>query len=129
MHEYVHCILMATADVKKLRTATSRQIRALQTRYGFTQPDIGRLSGYAPRSIANWLGGSKVTQPARQKFTELDRLLSALESLVKNPGEVAAWLDEPNKAFDGSTPLQVIERGEGDRLWHMIYFLESGQPG
>jgi transcriptional regulator with XRE-family HTH domain len=123
------CVHGSANDIKKLRTATSRQIRALQTRYRFTQPEIGRLSGYAPRSIANWLAGSKVTQPARQKFTELDRLLSALESLVKDPGELAAWLDEPNKTFNGSTPLQVIERGEGDHLWHMIYFLESGQPG
>ncbi|MCP5535094.1 MAG: DUF2384 domain-containing protein [Akkermansiaceae bacterium] len=105
------------------------KIRALQDRYGFTQPEIGRLSGYAPRSIANWLGGKKVAPPARQKFTELDRLLSALETLVQEASEVADWLDEPNKAFEGSTPMQVIERGESDRIWRMIYFLESGEPG
>ncbi len=120
---------MATVKTQMPQTATSRNIRTLQTRYGFTQPDIGRLSGYAPRSIANWISGKKVTQPARQKFTELDRLLSALEALVQDPAEVASWLDEPNKAFDGSTPMQVIERGETDRLWRMIYFIESGQPG
>jgi hypothetical protein len=38
-------------------------------------------------------------------------------------------MQEPNPAFDGSTPLQVIERGESDRLWKMIYALESGDPG
>jgi hypothetical protein len=32
-------------------------------------------------------------------------------------------------AFDGSTPLQVIERGETDRIWRMIYELEFGEPG
>jgi hypothetical protein len=41
---------------------------------------------------------------------------------------VTAWLETPNEAFDGSTPLQVIERGESDRLWRMIYFLRSGEP-
>lgn len=120
---------MATIKENKPRTATSMKIRALQDRYGFTQPEIGRLSGYAPRSIANWLGGKKVAPPARQKFTELDRLLSALETLVQEASEVADWLDEPNKAFEGSTPMQVIERGESDRIWRMIYFLESGEPG
>jgi len=29
---------------------------------------------------------------------------------------------------DGSTPLQVIERGETDRIWRMVYELESGEP-
>jgi hypothetical protein len=33
-----------------------------------------------------------------------------------------------NPAFDGSTPLQVIERGETDRIWRMVYELESGEP-
>jgi len=27
-----------------------------------------------------------------------------------------------------STPLQVIERGETDRIWRMVYELESGEP-
>jgi hypothetical protein len=25
-------------------------------------------------------------------------------------------------------PLEVIDRGEGDRIWSMIYFLRSGVP-
>jgi hypothetical protein len=37
-----------------------------------------------------------------------------------------AWLATPNEAFDGLKPLEVIERGEIDRLWNMIFHLESG---
>jgi hypothetical protein len=29
----------------------------------------------------------------------------------------------------GSTPLQVIERGESDRLWRMIWALRIGNSG
>ena len=43
--------------------------------------------------------------------------------------DVGRWLKQPNPAFDGSTPLQVVERGEMDRIWRMLYDLESGQPG
>ncbi len=43
--------------------------------------------------------------------------------------EIPGWLQQPNPAFDGFTPLQLFERGESDRLWRMIYELESGQPG
>jgi len=39
------------------------------------------------------------------------------------------FVHNPNQAFDGSTPLQVVERGELDRIWRMLYDLESDQPG
>lgn len=50
-------------------------------------------------------------------------------SRVVAPTQLSRWLKQPNSAFDGSTPLQVIERGEADRIWLMLYDLESGQPG
>jgi hypothetical protein len=36
---------------------------------------------------------------------------------------------EPKPAFDGSTPVQVIERGQPDRIWRMLYYAEPGKPG
>lgn len=47
---------------------------------------------------------------------------------VMEEGKLDHWLKEPNTAFDGSTPLQVIERGESDRLWRMIYQVQTGEP-
>ncbi|MDD5261768.1 MAG: DUF2384 domain-containing protein [Methylacidiphilales bacterium] len=60
-------------------------------------------------------------------MTELERLFDALSKLV-DAKNIGAWLNRSNPAFEGSTPLQIIERGESDRLWRMIYQLESGQP-
>ena len=48
---------------------------------------------------------------------------------VVEPACVDQWLSTPNPAFAGLSPLELIERGESDRLWRMIYELESGQPG
>jgi hypothetical protein len=45
------------------------------------------------------------------------------------PNDVGRWLKEPNPALDGSSPMQVIERGQTDRNWRLLYFLESGEPG
>lgn len=55
-------------------------------------------------------------------------LYQALERFLK-PAQVGQWLKSPNPAFDGSTPLQLVERGEVDRIWRMLFDLESGQPG
>lgn len=107
----------------------SAAISRFQKDFGLTQPLVVRLCGYSPRSVASWSKGVKATEPARRKFTELVRLFDALADLMDDPKQVAGWLQDPNSAFDGSTALQVIERGETDRLWRMIYALESGEPG
>ncbi len=60
--------------------------------------------------------------------SEKDRLLDGL-ARVMEPTQVGRWLKAPNPAFDGSTPLQVVERGELDRVWRMLFDVESGQPG
>lgn len=107
----------------------STVINRFQKDFGLTQPVVVRLTGYSPRSVASWSKGVKATEPARRKFTELVRLFDALADLMDDPKQVSVWLQDPNPAFDGSTPVQVIERGETDRLWRMIYALESGEPG
>jgi hypothetical protein len=60
-------------------------------------------------------------------LTELQRLTNALAEVMKKES-LGNWLQTPNEAFDGLKPLEVIDRGEGDRLWSMIYFLRSGVP-
>ena len=62
------------------------------------------------------------------KVSEIKRLRGCLAELMKNEA-LDEWLQQPNQAFDGSTPLQVIERGETDRLWRTIWHLREGNPG
>jgi len=56
------------------------------------------------------------------------------EQLVEAIGDVMDkatfrnWLREPNDAFDGLTPIEVIERGGIDRLWNMVFELRNGMP-
>jgi len=48
---------------------------------------------------------------------------------VASVSQVGPWLDTRNSAFENSTPLQVIERSESDRLWRMIWELRMGNSG
>ena len=43
--------------------------------------------------------------------------------------QVGSWIETSNPAFEGSTPVQVIERGESDRIWRMIWELRGGNSG
>jgi hypothetical protein len=96
--------------------------------YAVTRDTFTRLTGFSPRAVAKWAVGHKPSGSTQRRLTEMNRLFEALARLVASDA-IGPWLKEPNPAFDGSTPLQVIERGETDRVWRMIYELESGEPG
>jgi len=96
--------------------------------YGVTYGMVTRLTGFSQRAVANWAQGRKPSESTERRLTELNRMFESLGQLISKE-TIGPWLKEPNSAFDGSTPLQVIERGESDRIWRMIYELESGEPG
>jgi Protein of unknown function (DUF2384) len=64
---------------------------------------------------------------ADQRVAELNRLQAALAKVIK-PDARARWMDTPNQSFGGLTPIEVVERGETDRLWRMCHQLVSGEP-
>ena len=51
---------------------------------------------------------------------------TAREAARRSGMSVGEWLDTPNEAFSGLKPLDLIERGEVDRLWRMIFEVQSG---
>ena len=55
----------------------------------------------------------------------MDRFQQRLAEVV-SADAIGEWLEKPNPAFGDLKPLEVIERGEIDRLWSMIFYLESG---
>lgn len=103
-------------------------LKQYRTTFRLPQPDVVRLTGFSPRSVAKWSQGELPSPKQEKALVEMDRLLDGLARVIK-PVEVGRWLKSPNPAFDGSTPLQLVERGEMDRIWRMLFDLESGQPG
>jgi len=69
-----------------------------------------------------------LTQYVTPTNREVTRLLDALAGVIDKK-IIGQWLQRPNQQFDGSTPLQVMERGETDRLWRMIWQLRQGHSG
>jgi hypothetical protein len=99
-----------------------------RTVFKMPQPIVVRLTGFSPRSVAKWSEGVPPSPKQEKALVEMDRLLDGL-ARVMQPVQVGQWLKSPTPVFDGSTPLQVVERGEIDRIWRMLHDLESGQPG
>jgi hypothetical protein len=54
--------------------------------------------------------------------------VAALAELVPT-AHIGCWLETSNSAFEGSTPVQVIEHGESDRICRLIWELRDGNSG
>jgi DNA-binding transcriptional regulator YiaG len=134
--------VMATKTVKKMRATTPRAgklapnrkaadskrtsaVEEVRRKLGLSRKVFSRLTGYSERAIASWEAGGKPDEPGLRRIRETERFQTKLAQVVR-PEEIPQWLDTPNDAFGGLKPLEVIERGEIDRLWNMIYYLESG---
>ena len=102
-------------------------VHALRQKLRLSRKLFSRLCQYSERAIADWEGGGPLAGPSRQRMRELARLYDSLTDIMKHEF-IGQWLLAPNDALGGLKPLEVIERGQIDRLWRMIYLAESGVP-
>lgn len=55
----------------------------------------------------------------------LEKLFEVLGTLIK-PESIYPWLMTPNPGFDNRRPIALIENGEIDKVWRMVYELIAG---
>ena len=120
-----------TTTLKHRPSVTSKDrprqqpVRVLRQRYRMTRPPFARMVGISERSLAKFEKEDTVNESVQRQVTSLSRLYAALARVIK-PDSIGGWFERPNPAFDGLKPLEVVERGEEDRIWEMIYRLASG---
>jgi DNA-binding XRE family transcriptional regulator len=107
-----------------LHTATNR-IASLREKLGVTQKVMARILGVTERTVIDLEAGRPLSEGIGRRVTELDRLQRALGKVVRIRS-MGNWLVEPNDAFDGQTPADLIARGHVDQLWQMIFELRAG---
>ncbi len=111
------------------RQQTSRRSKAntspLRTDFVLTRKTLARMTGLSERTLATWEAGGDINEAGRRAIVTVDRLLRALAEVVRKEA-IAEWLEQPNEGFGNLKPLEVVERGESDRLWRMIYFVGAG---
>ena len=91
------------------------------------RPMFGRVVDVSERTIADAESG-KTAKKLIRNYNEVYRLVEALSEVVDRES-LGLWFRTPNESFDGLKPLEVIERGEIDRLWSMVFKLQTGMPG
>jgi DNA-binding transcriptional regulator YiaG len=114
--------IKTTAESPSLGNRVASLRRALE----MPRSQFARLLGRTERAVIDWESGKTTLQGlSRQRVRELERLSEALQELF-DARELGQWFDTPNEAFGSLKPMEVIERGESDRLWQMIFQLKAG---
>ncbi len=98
---------------------------AIRHRLQFNRSLFARLIAISERSLASIESGKPAGESATRSIVELKRLVNAMAEVI-DPTVLKDWMTAPNEAFGGLKPLELIERGEVDRIWRMIWELKSG---
>lgn len=100
-------------------------VRKLRQELGLNRKQFARLTAASERAVADWENDQPISPVNQKSLRESERLCRALAKVMKAE-HIGEWLDTPNDAFAGLKPLDLVERGEVDRLWRMIFEVESG---
>ena len=99
----------------------------LRSTLGMARESFGRLVNVSVRTIAAVESTKIKVKKLERNYVEVKRLCDALNEVIDQEC-LGDWFNAHNKAFGELKPIEVIERGEIDRLWDMVYRLRSGMP-
>jgi transcriptional regulator with XRE-family HTH domain len=102
---------------------TARVRKAL----GVSRTLFARMTGFSERAIAGWELGAVVSESGLRRVKEMDRLRISLAEVMREDF-IPKWLTNPCEELGGLKPVEVLERGEADRLWRTVLLLGSGMP-
>ncbi len=112
----------------RTRSNPRNDFRATRELLGLTQQDMSSLTGISIRKISGIERGEhKPDRDDSRRINEIQRLQTELTHILE-ADVIGDWLQEPNEYFLGLTPIQVIQRGESDRVWRLIWRLQDGVP-
>jgi hypothetical protein len=94
--------------------AASDVVRALE-RVGFTQKQIANAAGATDRSVRNWATTGAIRPAYDERIRELSDISLVLSDTLTARG-VTQWLNARNRVLDGQRPIDLISKGQGDRV-------------
>ena len=107
--------------------ASARLVADVRSGLGVTRELFARLTGFSVRAITGWEAGRPLSEPALRRVKEMGRLRAALAEGMRDEF-IPQWLDTPCEGLGGLKPVEVLERGEADRLWRVVLLIGSGMP-
>jgi hypothetical protein len=102
-------------------------VAGVRSGLGVTRELFARLTGFSVRAITDWEAGRPISDAGLRRVKELGRLRAVLAGGMREEF-IGRWLQTPCEGLGGLKPVEVLERGEADRLWRVALMIGSGMP-
>jgi CheY-like chemotaxis protein len=102
------------------RTDIPRLARIL----GTSQEGLSRILNVSSKTAYRWMHGAR-PRP-RPQIERLSQLVSLLLETLPNEEAIRSYLNYPNRSLDGDTPMDLLVRGEFDRVAADIEAVREG---
>ena len=106
---------------------SNRLVFEVRSGFGVSRQLFARMTGFSVRAISGWEAGRPLSEPARRRITEMKRLRDTLADGIRAEF-IAKWLETPSEGLGGLKPVEILERGESDRLQRSVLLIGSGMP-
>jgi transcriptional regulator with XRE-family HTH domain len=92
--------------------------------FGLSQESLARILRVSSRTVHRWLKG---TRPRRKpELDQLTTLAAVLLRTLRNPAAARQYLQHSNPSLGNERPLDLLLRGEFDRIAADLHAIEEG---
>jgi len=103
----------------------AKKLGQIREEAGLSSSDVARILGTSPRTVFRWATGRTPRGESRERLLELAAVVDLL-SRVMRPEAASAWLFDPNPLLDMERPVDLIGRGEYQRVCAAIGAIAEG---
>lgn len=109
-----------------MSSALSEKLDNIQRSASISAREVAQLLNTRPETLSRWRVGRSEPQPkSRDSLLHLWWLTDQLAELY-NPQEAHIWLFSPHRILDGERPVDLIQRGDTERVLKIIAQLKDG---
>jgi hypothetical protein len=109
-----------------MASAVSKIIDDLRERGGLKGTDVANIADVSPATVSRWTAGTALPHPKTQLvISDLRYVVDRLSDLY-TPQETRLWLYSKHRLLDGERAIDLIHRGEADKVLAVIESLDEG---
>ena len=114
--------MIAEIDIKSLN---AKKLKDLRKKTHLDQRRFASLSNNSRETLIKFERTGRVSAAAKRGIVEAATLVVGLSNIMEF-GNIAAWLNTPNKGLRNKEPLELIKEGRSDIIWGIIERTRQG---
>ena len=109
-----------------MTNAVTELIEDLRARGGLKSTDVANIAAVSPATESRWSAGKALPHPKTQLvISDLRYVVDRLAEFY-TPEETRLWLYSKHRLLDGERAIDLIHRGEADKVLAVIESLDEG---